>query len=125
MRKPKRNLAKSLRKRAPANEVRLWALLRNRALEGMKFRRQVPIGPYVVDFASYRHRLIIEADGPFHDADRDRVRDAWLATQGFRVMRLSNAEIEVWPDRVLDEIREAIGLARIYLGPLQGEGRAG
>ena len=121
---PKRNLAKSLRRRAPINEARLWALLRNRVLEGMKFRRQVPIGPYVVDFISYRHRLIIEADGPFHDADCDRVRDAWLATQGFRVLRFSNAEVEVWPDRVLDEIREAVGLARNYDGPLRGEGRA-
>ncbi len=121
---PKRNLAKSLRKRAPANEVRLWALLRNRVLEGVKFRRQVPIGPYVVDFISYRHRLIIEADGPFHDGDHDGVRDEWLATQGFRVLRFSNAEVEVWPDRVLDAIREAVGLARIYEGPLRGEGRA-
>lgn len=125
MSKPKLNLAKSLRKRAPANEIRLWTLLRNRALEGMKFRRQVPIGPYVVDFISYRHRLIIEADGPFHDAVRDQVRDAWLAAQGFRVMRFSNAKIEVWPDLVLDEIGKAAGLERVYGGPLRGEGRAG
>jgi very-short-patch-repair endonuclease len=120
----KRNLAKSLRRRAPLNEVRLWALLRDRSLDGLKFRRQVPLGSYVVDFISFRHRLVVEADGPFHDAERDAVRDAWLVAQGFRVLRFANAQIEVWPDRVLDEIRAVVGMPRIYSGPLRDEGRA-
>ncbi|MDO8379955.1 endonuclease domain-containing protein [Phenylobacterium sp.] len=117
-------LAKSLRKRAPVAEVRLWVLLRDRALEGLKFRRQVPVGPYIVDFLSFRHRLVVEADGPFHDAERDAIRDAWLAGQGFRVLRFPNAQIEVWPQRVLDDIRSAAGLPRAYSGPLAGQGRA-
>src|SRR3712207_7980105 len=51
---------------------------------GFKFRRQVPIGPYVVDFVCLQHRLVVEADGPFHDAEHDRRRDDWLASIGFR-----------------------------------------
>jgi very-short-patch-repair endonuclease len=104
-------------------ETRLWALLRNRALDGLKFRRQVPIGNYVADFVSFRHRLIVEADGPFHDIDSDKVRDVWLTGQGFRVLRLSNKQIEIWPDRVLDDIRLAAGLRPIYSGPLAGDPR--
>ena len=76
------------------HERKLWRLLRDRRLEGLKFRRQMVIGPYVVDFVCLRHRLIVEADGPFHDPDRDRVRDAWLSGQGFRVLRFPNAQIE-------------------------------
>ena len=111
-----------MRKRLPVNERRLWALLRSRRLDGVKFRRQFPIGRYVVDFVCLRHRLIIEADGPFHDAERDLIRDAWLIAQGFRVMRFPNGRIEVWQERVVDEIRAAVGLSPIYSGPLETVG---
>jgi very-short-patch-repair endonuclease len=104
--------------------VRLWALLRDRSLDGLKFRRQVPLGSYVVDFVSFRHRLVVEADGPFHDADRDAARDAWLGARGFKVLRFPNEQIEVWPDRVLDQIRAAVGISQIYAGPLSEEGHA-
>ena len=53
----------------------------------LKIRRQVPIGRYIADFVCLRHRLIIEFDGPFHDEEEDAIRDAWLATQYFRVLR--------------------------------------
>ncbi|HRD29371.1 MAG TPA: DUF559 domain-containing protein [Caulobacter sp.] len=97
-------------RRAPTlNERALWKLLRNRRLDGLKFRRQVPIGRYIVDFLCLRHRLIVEADGPTHDDSlRDQERDAWLAGQGFHVMRFANAEIERWPSRVLDAICAAV-----------------
>jgi len=68
-------------------------VIRGRRLAGFKFRRQVPIGPYVADFACLRHRLIVEADGPLHDPGHDARRDAWLSTRGFRVLRFTNAEI--------------------------------
>lgn len=99
--------ARTLRQSAPATERKLWAVLRDRRLGGLKFRRQVPIGAYVVDFLCLRHRLIIEADGPFHDAERDAVRDAWLQAQGFRVLRFRNREIDDL-DRVRGAILQAI-----------------
>ncbi|WP_349312333.1 DUF559 domain-containing protein [Brevundimonas subvibrioides] len=69
----------------------MWALLRGRHLEGLKFQRQKVIGRYIVDFVCFRHRLIVEADGPQHDdPDADAARDAWLTAQGFRVLRFPN-----------------------------------
>lgn len=62
------------------------------------------MGPYVLDFLCLRHRLVVEADGPFHDPEQDAVRDAWLKAKGFRVLRFSNAEIHGSPDLVTDRI---------------------
>jgi very-short-patch-repair endonuclease len=117
----KLKLARTMRKVPTAAERVLWRLLRDRKLEALKFRRQVPIGPYVADFVCLGRRLIVEADGPFHDAGRDALRDAWLMSQGFRVLRFRNEEIVVWPDRVLDQIRIAAGHEPILCGPLRGE----
>ena len=125
MARPKFALARSMRRRLTLNEQRLWELLRDRRLDGLKFRRQVALGPYVVDFVSLRHRLAVEADGPFHDADRDEARDAWLLAHGVHVLRFRNEQIEVWPDRVLDEIRKAVGLEPIFSGLLEGVGFSG
>jgi very-short-patch-repair endonuclease len=100
-------------------EERLWSRLRNRAVDGLKFRRQVPIGRFVVDFLCARHRMIVEADGPFHDPERDGGRDAWLNAQGYRVVRFSNAEIAGSMDAVLDRIRS---LTEAPPSPLAGEG---
>ena len=85
--------ARALRRLQPATESILWKLLRDRRLGDFKFRRQISIGPYVVDFACFSRRLIVEADGPFHDPVADAARDAWLGSQGFRVLRFGNAEI--------------------------------
>jgi len=102
--------ARRLRRAPPATERRLWALLRDRRLEGLKFRRQVPLGRYVADFLCPRHRLIVEADGPRHeDSLHDLERDAWLRGQGFRVLRFANQRIQDHPDAVLDEILNACG----------------
>ena len=109
-------------RRAPTcTEVRLWSLLRDRGLAELKFRRQVPVGRYVVDFLCARHRLIVEADGPFHDPERDAVRDAWLVGQGYRVVRFSNAEIAASTEAVLDRIRSLTEAPRVP-SPLAGEG---
>jgi len=105
--------ARRFRRAAPATERSLWKLLRNRRLDGLKFRRQVPIGPYVADFVCLRHRLVVEADGPFHDQQLDAVRDAYLARQGFRVLRFSNHEIEVGEHRVIAAILAAAGQSGI------------
>ena len=108
-RKASTGRARALRRSAPSTERVLWKLLRDRRLEGLKFRRQVPLGSYVVDFLCLRHRLIVEADGPFHDVEQDAVRDAWLAAEGFRVLRFTNHEIDIGSHRVIARILEAVG----------------
>jgi very-short-patch-repair endonuclease len=78
-------------------EVRLWLRLRKPGIAGLRFRRQVPIGPYIVDFFCPQHRLVVEVDGGQHafddDAGRDRERDAWLASQGYGVVRVWNNDV--------------------------------
>ena len=101
------SLAKRMRREPVVHERKLWRLLRDRRLDGLKFRRQMVIGPYVVDFVCLRHRLIVEADGPFHDEPRDAARDAWLTGQGFRVLRFANARIEQRDWEVVAAIIEA------------------
>lgn len=100
--------ARALRRNAPATERLLWRLLRDRRLEGLKFRRQVPLGAYILDFVCLRHRLVIEADGPFHDLEHDALRDAWLTAEGFRVLRFSNSEIQVKASQVIGRILESV-----------------
>jgi very-short-patch-repair endonuclease len=75
-------------------ELRLWRLLRDRRLNGIKFRRQVPVGPYIVDFLCVGAKLIVEADSFQHaESPRDTVRDADLASQGWKVLRFWNNEV--------------------------------
>jgi very-short-patch-repair endonuclease len=107
-----RRHAKRMRREPTFNERRLWRLLRDRRLDDLKFRRQVPIGPYIVDFVCFERRLVVEADGPSHQgSETDPVRDQWLRHQGFQVLRLPNEMITLQPDTVLDEIRRQAGLA--------------
>ncbi len=107
--RPKITLARRMRRQPTMAERLLWKLLRNGRLEGFKFRRQVPIGRYVADFVCLRHRLIVEADGPWHeDNPRDLDRDAWLAAQGFKVLRFPNNEIVTAPENILMAIIDAV-----------------
>jgi len=90
-----RERTKELRRNATGPERALWKLLRDRRLKGLKFRRQVPIGPFIVDFICFEKRLIIELDGHSH-ADRgayDRDREAYLRTQRFTVLRIDNDDV--------------------------------
>jgi very-short-patch-repair endonuclease len=110
MEEPSRKLARAraMRHAPVVTERLLWDLLRDRRLGGLKFRRQVPLGRYIVDFLCLRHRLIIEADGPSHeDSLQDLYRDAWLKSQSFRIIRFPNKEIQDCPDAVLAKILEA------------------
>ena len=89
----KRDLARVLRRNATDAERMMWPLLRDRRLDGIKFRRQVPIGPFVADFASIGCRLVVEMDGGQHaESRRDIRRDAYLAANGWRVLRFWNNE---------------------------------
>ena len=86
--------ARRLRRDATPAEKKLWLLLRRPPFAAAKFRRQVPIGPYVADFLSFSARLVIEADGSQHGADsRDSRRDAWFGRQGWRVLRFPNPDV--------------------------------
>ena len=73
-------------------ETRLWLDIRKSQL-GVRFRRQVPVGPYIVDFACLPRRLIVEVDGSQHRGEYDRRRDEWLRYRGFTVMRFWNDEV--------------------------------
>ncbi len=102
---PKRNFARSLRRDLTEAEQKLWRELRDRRLDRIKFRRQAPIGPYVADFVCLEAKLIVEIDGSQHaQSERDRVRDAELATRGFRVLRFWNDDVLKDIDRVCDTI---------------------
>jgi len=100
--------AKEMRRAPTLNERRLWKMLRDRRLEDLKFRRQFDLGPYIVDYICLRHRLIVEADGPHHDPAADAVRDAWLASQNFRVLRFPNSMIEAGSHEVVGAILAAL-----------------
>ena len=106
---PANQYARQLCQRMTDAEQLLWHHLRNRRLDGHKFRRQHPIGPYIVDFVHLQARLIIEADGGQHLASqRDPQRDAWLQAQGYRVLRFWNHDILQQPDTVLAAIWQAL-----------------
>jgi len=88
----------------------LWGLLRDRSLEGLKFRRQAPIGPYVADFVCFARRLVVEVDGYFHafHAERDARRDAWLRREGYRVLRIPDSVVLGHPEEAARLIRAAV-----------------
>ena len=115
--------ARQLRKKSTDAEVALWRHLRNRQLAGCKFRRQVPIDPYVVDFVCFEQRLVIELDGGHHQsqAEDDKARTVWLENQGFRVLRYWNNEVLVNVDGVALSILEAI--EHPHLSPLPSRER--
>jgi very-short-patch-repair endonuclease len=97
--------ARRLRVMMTDAERRLWSALRSRRLDGFKFRRQHPLGNYILDFACVEHRLVIEADGGQHaDDPADARRTAWLESQGWRVVRFWNNDILANTDGVLDAI---------------------
>ncbi len=89
------HLARGLRKRSTDAERSLWWRLRARQLGGLRFRRQEPIGRYIVDFVCYEKRLVIEIDGGHHalQRDEDDARDQWLEDQGFQVLRFLDTEV--------------------------------
>jgi very-short-patch-repair endonuclease len=104
--------ARALRKRLTPQEVKLWVKLRELKTLGFHFRRQAPIGRHIVDFVSFGSKLVIEVDGGQHgmaDGVRaDQVRDAFLQSQGFRVLRFWNSEIDANLEGVMESIMDAL-----------------
>ena len=101
------DLARDLRQRPTDAERRLWHRLRNRQLDGCKFRRQVALGRYVADFVCLQARLVVEVDGGQHEwhAKADEARTSWLEANGFHVLRFWNNELCDNLAGVLDTIR--------------------
>ena len=98
----------ALRHRLTPSELTLWNKLRRGQL-GARFRRQEPIGPYIADFVSLEHKVIVEADGDQHEiSDYDERRDAYLRSAGFEVLRFRNEEVASHLDWVVEEIRKAL-----------------
>jgi very-short-patch-repair endonuclease len=110
-----RKNARSMRRVMTDAELKLWNELRAHRLMGMSFRRQVPIGPYIVDFACPSHRLVVEVDGSQHgeadEAERDHVRTAYLEGRGWTILRFWNDDILNDIDGVCDHIVTAAGLS--------------
>jgi very-short-patch-repair endonuclease len=109
-----RDLARKLRRRAPEAEKLLWSRLRARQLEGVKFRRQVPLFGFVVDFAALESRLIIEIDGGQHAeaVDANAARAAILENAGYHVIRFWNNDVLNNIDGVLEAIVQELHLNR-------------
>ena len=104
----RRAAAKKLRANTTPHERMLWRALKDLPMDGSHFRRQAPIGPYVVDFCCPAKRLIIELDGGHHNEDatakRDLERQHWLENEGYRVVRFWNSEIMADLTAVLERI---------------------
>jgi very-short-patch-repair endonuclease len=103
--------ARNLRKNLTEAEQRLWSALRRKQLDGARFRRQVPVGPYVADFACLAAKLVVELDGGRHalETARDVRRDAWFAERGYRTLRFWNNDVLRNLDGVLAAISAALG----------------
>jgi len=104
----RRAAAKRLRANTTPHERVLWRALKELPIEGSHFRRQAPIGPYVVDFFCPAKSLIVELDGGHHNEDetakRDGARQSWLENEGYRVIRFWNSEITAGLTAVLERI---------------------
>ncbi|MBN8685732.1 MAG: DUF559 domain-containing protein [Chitinophagales bacterium] len=101
--------ARALRKRETYTESVLWELLRNKKLDGLKFRRQHPLIEYIADFYCHEIKLVIELDGTVHNedvnTDYDTARTIWMEELGVSVLRFSNYEVEHSIGLVLNKIR--------------------
>jgi len=96
------SLARNLRSNSTDAERLLWKHIRGRAINGLKFRRQYPVGNYIADFVCLEKRVVVELDGGQHNENKqDVVRDAWLAENGYKVVR-------IWNNDVLGNIEGAV-----------------
>ena len=121
--------AKWMRANPTPAEQRLWSMLHNKRMPSFKFKRQMVIAPYIVDFVCLERRLIIEADGSQHaESEHDRRRDAFLRGEGFEVLRFWNTDILGNANDVFDAIAAALATphpARLTASrpsPARGEG---
>jgi very-short-patch-repair endonuclease len=107
--------AKRLRGEMTKAEQLLWEKISNKKINGLRFKRQHPIGPYIADFYCHKLRLVIEVDGPIHEVDEqhayDMERTDYLGKQGIQVIRFSNTEVLNQTERVIETLK-------LYMSPL-------
>ncbi len=127
--KPTRRRAKALRQDMSLPEVLLWIQIRKRLQGQLRFRRQHPVGPFILDFYCSEKTLAVEVDGKVHDTgdhpERDRYRDQWLATQGIKTLHIPATEVLNNMDGVISMILLAANQREDPLrpfGPLPPEG---
>jgi very-short-patch-repair endonuclease len=110
-----RTRAKQLRHELTPAEVLLWEALRNRRLNGLKFKRQHPLGPYIADFFCTEYCLVVELDGGIHDetAEDDAIRTSQLIDHGYGVLRFQNEQVENHLPQFLEAILAACSNARL------------
>jgi very-short-patch-repair endonuclease len=115
--------ARTLRANATDAERFLWQHLRLRQMDGHKFRRQRPIGPYVVDFICLEKRLVIEVDGGQHNTQvpQDAEREAWLQQEGYTVLRFWNHEVLTQIETVKNAVWSALHAPPPESSPDTGE----
>jgi very-short-patch-repair endonuclease len=102
-------LSRKLRANQTDAETRLWHRIRNRQISGYKFVRQEPIGRYICDFVCREELIVVEVDGGQHlESKSDEIRDAYLADEGYRVLRFWNNDVLSNIDGVLEVIDEAL-----------------
>ncbi len=112
-----KNFVRSLRKNQTVAESVLWEKLRDKRLNGIKFRRQHAIDNYVADFVSLEYRLVIEVDGTIHDEqpEYDALRTEFLSLYGFKVLKLRNEDVINRPDKALSLIKESIAVRKLEI----------
>jgi len=117
-------IARQFRKESTRGEEILWQTLRGKQLQGRRFRRQQPLGPFIVDFFCAEERLIVEVDGPIHltKPGADRERQTILESLKFRFLRFSSAAVENNVARVRTEIARAFRPHPPAPSPTRGEG---
>ncbi|MBM4305611.1 MAG: endonuclease domain-containing protein [Deltaproteobacteria bacterium] len=102
-------VARRLRKHSTDTEQYLWRHLRDRQIGGFKFRRQQPVGRFVVDFVNLEKKVIVELDGGQHALDpMDTIRDEWLRAKGYKVLRFWDNQVFSNLEGVLEIIRNAL-----------------
>lgn len=103
-----KHLARAMRRRMTDAEMRLWFYLRAMRERGLAFRRQSPVGRYILDFECRKAKLCVEVDGAQHDQlgvrEHDKEREAWLALQGYAVLRFQNHDVLRATDEIVDHI---------------------
>ena len=121
-REPLKSNARRMRREPTPAEIRFWYQVRDRQLDGLKFKRQVPIGPFIADFICIEHKLIGEIDGGQHGAAtaNDERRDAFLRSEGYRVLRFWNHDVLTNIESVMDTV---LAVIRQHTHPLVEAGK--
>src|SRR6185295_14491199 len=119
------SFARSLRRNQTDAEKKLWRHLRSRQFLGFKFRRQMPLGPYIADFCSFEGKIVIELDGGQHgkELEADAQRTKYLEARGYKVVRVWNNEIFTNMEGVLEQVLQSLNKSPSPRpSPFEGEG---